>query len=180
MRKITESGAKVERIGEERIMNCGLSAKIIAYNNRRDITLRFADGSIRDNVEYKDFCKGKVLPIKRKRCDDGESRLNEECRMNCGLMARIIAYRTAKDIDVLFEDGSIREHVEYVHFVDGEVKHPKINNKFSSDDFYGYIISMPFKVNEKIIYRAENIETKKRKLLTLQEILKSSHDCFEL
>lgn len=36
----------------------------------------------------------------------------------------IIAYRDAKDMDVLFDDGEIREHVSYDKFKRGNIRHP--------------------------------------------------------
>ncbi len=49
--------------------------------------------------------------------------------MNCGYMATIIAYRGRKDIDVKFEDGTIREHREYRSFTAGEISNKIKSNK---------------------------------------------------
>lgn len=50
--------------------------------------------------------------------------LGMTCTMNYGLKATIIAYRNAKDIDVQFEDGTIREHVRASHFIAAHLTHP--------------------------------------------------------
>ena len=50
----------LDRIGEERIMNCGMKAKIIEYKNDKNIDIRFEDGHIRKHVRYGDFIKGNV------------------------------------------------------------------------------------------------------------------------
>lgn len=50
----------IDRIGEERVMGCGMKAKIIVYRKATDIDIEFEDGSIRRNVRYGDFLKGNV------------------------------------------------------------------------------------------------------------------------
>ena len=45
----------IDRIGEERVMNCGMKAKIIAYRNCGDMTIEFEDGYIIDRVQYTNF-----------------------------------------------------------------------------------------------------------------------------
>ena len=47
------------RLGETRVMNCGLKATIIAYRNVHDIVIRFEDG-IEVSTHYKEFAKGSV------------------------------------------------------------------------------------------------------------------------
>lgn len=37
---------KIDRLGETRMMNCGMKATIIRYNMVRDIDVRFEDGAI--------------------------------------------------------------------------------------------------------------------------------------
>ena len=44
--------------------------------------------------------------------------------MNNGMKATCIAYRLAKDMDVQFEDGTIVEHVQKVHFDKGTIANP--------------------------------------------------------
>lgn len=49
------------------------------------------------------------------------NRIGEKQMMNCGVMAEIIDYRNAKDIDVKFEDGYIRKNIRYDNFKRGKV-----------------------------------------------------------
>ena len=42
-----------ERLGEVRMMNCGMYAKIIRYENKRDIDIQFDDNTIREHVTGK-------------------------------------------------------------------------------------------------------------------------------
>lgn len=51
---------KQERIGETRIMNCGMKATIIEYRNSLDIDIVFEDGTIIRNKEYSKFQKGQI------------------------------------------------------------------------------------------------------------------------
>lgn len=44
-----------------------------------------------------------------------------------GMMMTIIVYRSAKDMDVQFEDGEIVQHVKYEKFLRGNVRHPNFN-----------------------------------------------------
>jgi len=55
-----------------------------------------------------------------------DERLGEIGRMNNGLSARIIEYRTTKSIDVEFENGIIAENREYGKFKLGEIACPLI------------------------------------------------------
>lgn len=53
----------------------------------------------------------------------GETNIN-----NQGLKMTIIEYRNATDIDILFENGNIRQHMRYDHFKDGNIIDKKINH----------------------------------------------------
>lgn len=107
------------RVGEKRLMNCGMEAEIITYRSAKDIDVRFKDGSIRFSVAYGNFKRGTVS--KSKRCVDSNHRLGERRAMNCGLVAEIIAYRSAKDIDVRFDDGFTAYNRIYLDFKRGNI-----------------------------------------------------------
>lgn len=51
---------KDKRLGEERVMKCGLKCKIIEYNKYLDITVKFEDGTIVKNKEYAKFLSGHI------------------------------------------------------------------------------------------------------------------------
>lgn len=110
----------VDRVGEKHMQDCGQEAEITADRGATDMDVRFPDGKTREHVTYYDITKGRVKPVKR-----GEKfrmeHLGEERVMKCGLKARIIAIRSAKDIDVQFETGEIREHIVYANFKAGGV-----------------------------------------------------------
>jgi len=51
---------KLDRTGEIHITNEGYSIEIIIYNNKRDCTIKFQNGVIIKNREYKDIVDGRI------------------------------------------------------------------------------------------------------------------------
>lgn len=50
------------RCGETRAMKCGMTAQIIEYYHRHDITVKFLDGTIVYKRTYTAFCNGDIDP----------------------------------------------------------------------------------------------------------------------
>ncbi|WP_270512600.1 hypothetical protein [Holdemanella biformis] len=48
------------RIGEKKMMKCGLEAEIVAYRRSEDMDVRFPDGAVVKNVQYANFKRGMV------------------------------------------------------------------------------------------------------------------------
>ena len=48
------------RLGETRMMNCGMEATIIRYNGAFDIDVRFEDGTVVEHKSYSKFKKGEI------------------------------------------------------------------------------------------------------------------------
>lgn len=48
------------RIGEKKMMKCGLEAEIVAYRRSEDMDVRFPDGVVVKNVQYANFKRGMV------------------------------------------------------------------------------------------------------------------------
>ena len=125
--------AKIDRLGETRMMNCGMEATIIRYGNAGDIDVRFEDGSVVEHKAYGNFKRGGIVnPNIRAFVKD---RLGETRMMNCGMEATIIRYESAKDMDVCFKDGAIVEHRKYDSFKRGEIANP--NMKVSAKNRLG-------------------------------------------
>ena len=55
--------AKIDRLGETKMMNCGMKATIIRYENADDINICFEDGKVVEHKTYRAFKKG-ILHIK--------------------------------------------------------------------------------------------------------------------
>lgn len=64
MQSMSLTEARIKRLHEMRVMNCGLKATIIDYRNNNDIDVEFSNGYIRQSCNYKNFCKGEILPVK--------------------------------------------------------------------------------------------------------------------
>ena len=51
---------KIDRVGETRVMKCGMEAIIIRYGGATDIDVRFEDGAVAKNKAYGEFKKGEI------------------------------------------------------------------------------------------------------------------------
>ena len=49
--------AKIDRLGETQMMNCGMEATIIRYGKYSDIDVRFEDGKVVEHKAYDTFKK---------------------------------------------------------------------------------------------------------------------------
>ena len=115
------AGKKTYRIGQTRMMSCGIQATVIAYRGCKDIDIQFEDGVIREHRAMSEFNNGTIAhtPFRLK-----DYRIGQTHTMSCGMKATIIAYRKSTDIDVQFEDGHIREHKAIGEFNKGQIAHP--------------------------------------------------------
>ena len=115
--------ASVEnRLGETRMMNCGMEATIIRYGRNNDIDVRFEDETVVEHKAYDSFKKGEIA--KRNIKASAKDRLGETRMMNCGIEATIIRYENSTDIDVYFKDGAVAKDKTYRAFKKGEIAHP--------------------------------------------------------
>lgn len=121
---------KSERVGERRMMNCGMEAEIICYKDNHHINVKFSDGTIVADKTYQRFQKGQIgnpnLEINRSNISRESNKIGEKRIMSCGLEAEIIAYRKSTDIDVRFSDEIIVTCKRYCNFAKGHIGHPNI------------------------------------------------------
>lgn len=104
-------------------MSSGAKATIIAYRRCDDIDVKFEKGRTVYHTSYTKFKDGKLREISV--ADEyGKERIGQRNIMNCGMSAEIIAYRNVHDIDVKFEDGTIRPKANYFKFKNGNIGHP--------------------------------------------------------
>lgn len=114
---LPNQNALISRIGESNVMNCGKRATIVAYKNQNNIDIQFDDGVIVKSKKYSRFKDGGIAyPIDYAKLYMGETRT-----MNCGLNCTIVRYKTSKDMDVQFEDGTIVK-TRYQLFKNGNIK----------------------------------------------------------
>ena len=158
------------RLGETRMMNCGMKATIIRYGNNGDIDVRFEDRTIAKRKGYGDFKKGKIANPNIK--TSAENRLGETWMMNCGMEATIIRYGGCNDIDVRFEDGAVAKHKLYDPFKKSKIAHPSISQKDGSKDFHGFICKQGFKDEDRTLYECICKHCGLEDVLTPQEMMK--------
>ena len=112
------------RVGEERVMNCGMNARIIEYISVQDITVKFDDDTIVSHKRYRDFLNGSIqnpkLP-KKPPTKPKKSYVGKTAIMKCGLKATIIRSDGSKDIDVEFETGEVVYGKRYGNFIRGNI-----------------------------------------------------------
>lgn len=117
------------RIGEIRYNNKGERMKIIKYNSSMDITVEFDDGTKRDGVSYSSFKSGTISKKRVNRLSNEEFylRVGETNYNTKGELMTILKYNNYSDIEVQFEDGTIKSGVSYQNFKSGKVS--KSNDK---------------------------------------------------
>ena len=164
----TKVSAK-DRLGETRMMNCGMEATIIRYGGCKDIDVRFEDGKVAVHKAYNAFEKGKIANQNIK--VSAEDRLGENRTMNCGMKATIIRYGNNTDIDVYFEDGAIVEHKVYDPFKKGEIAHLSLSLSHGSKDFHGFICKQGFKDEDRVLYECICKHCGLEDVLTPQEMM---------
>ena len=136
------------RLGETRIMNCGMEATIIRYNTSKDFDVRFEDGTIATCKDYRRFRKGGIAHPST----TAEGRLGETRMMSCGMKATIIRYENADDINICFEDGKVVEHKTYNAFEKGRIAHRSLSQSRGSKDFHGFICKQGFIDEDRTLY----------------------------
>lgn len=107
------------RVGETTVTCEGMKIKIIKYNGANDIDVQFEDGTILTGKQYSSFKRGTIrYPVVR---------VGEIGTSNCGMCKmKIISYRSNKDVDVQFEDGTIVTNRSYAEFKRGAIKNPNL------------------------------------------------------
>ena len=125
------------RIGEKSIMKCGFEAEIIAYRNNHDIDIKFTDGAIVSNRTYQSFKRGMIGHPDMLHKSKLKNRIGEMRVMSNGMSAEIIRYHYSNNIDIKFEDGSIRKGCAYKEFKNGNIAHPLRTTKVMATERLG-------------------------------------------
>ena len=167
--RIANTNIKASRLGETRMMKCGMEAAIIRYGKYTDIDVRFEDGAVAVHKTYKTFKNGNIANPNFK--ISAEDRLGETRMMKCGMEATIIRYRNNVDIDVRFEDGKVVEHREYGNLKKGRIAHPLISLRDGSKNFHGFICKQGFKDEDRVLYECICKHCGLEDVLTPQEMI---------
>ena len=126
-------------IGKKKKQKGDKIATIIEYRDKNDIDIRFDDGHIIKNVTLSSWRYGNVIhpdvtvirekkkyPKKKSNTLNSIDKKKEKYigmvrKMNCGLNAKVIDYKSCKDLTVEFEDGFVRSGIRSDHFMEGKV-----------------------------------------------------------
>ena len=113
-----------DRVGESNTMKNGMMATITRYKSSAELDVQFADGVTVANKTYASFKSGSIGHPDTLHKAKVKDRTGETKTMFNGMNATIVRYRSAKDIDVVFEDGKPRAHCSYKEFTSGHIAHP--------------------------------------------------------
>lgn len=99
------------RVGEKKMMNCGLMAEIIAYHGNKDIDVRFENKAIREHMTYYAFQKGSIALAERvksqRQIDDEKKYVGQRRMMKCGMEGEIVAFHGYANIEVKLSNNEI-------------------------------------------------------------------------
>lgn len=114
---------------ETAIASNGMNITIKEYHNSKNVDVEFDDGTIAKRKTYQQFKSGQIRhPNEEKRLQNLKgSRVGRINTANNALKMKIITYRKYSDIDVEFEDETIRTGVSYRHFITGCIGHPTLH-----------------------------------------------------
>lgn len=113
--------------GVKSMMSCGMEAEVIKDNGYKNLTIRFADGTILTKKRRDAFYSGKIKNPNY----DRFSIKGKVAMMNCGMEAVVIDDFGNENITVRFSDGTIREHCSRHNFEKGKIRNPNIANTYS-------------------------------------------------
>ena len=124
---------KVNHIGEEKIMNCGMRAKIIRYENSKDIGVEFDNGYVIKNVQYNQFVKGNIYNYKYKNVP----KIGDVFKTNEGCEYNIIEVISSTKIKIEFQDDiKYKKYVANKEIKNGSIRNPFLKNVFGVG-YYG-------------------------------------------
>ena len=161
-----------KRVGEQVTNKNGEILTLIAYYNANSVDIQFPDGTV-VNRQYHKFKSGNV--IKKSLPKDNRDKTGEERYSGAGIKMKIVAYKSAKSIEVEFEDGSRRNGISYGQFTLGDILHPKFRkNKLSNNWEVGnYIVTgLAYIASDGHgEFYCRNKETDETDILSLKEIM---------
>lgn len=111
-------------VGKTIIATNGMRMTCIAYRSKYDVDLQFEDGVIVTGVSINTFMAGRIKhPINNRQSHLIETRIGETSINSQGLEMKIIAYRRATDVDIMFADQTTVCHKDYWAFKRGNIKY---------------------------------------------------------
>ena len=169
--------ARIDRIGEPAVATNGQKMTIIAYRGNNDMDVRFEDGYVAYNKRYDAFREGKIGNPNKSALLKTDIRIGETSFAKSGQVMTIIAYRSAKDIDVQFEDGYVAYNKSYGCFKTGRIVNPRFSMRSKGtyktfETHYAYTTP-----DGSVYFYCECQKCGWKKNLTAQEIVNLTHAC---
>ena len=115
-------------LNQTKLMNCGMKCKVIDYNNAKDITVQFEDGTIREHCSMDKFRSGCISNSTLGRgyaCSQKYSIKGKSSVMNNGMKCTVIEDNGRNDIIVRFEDGYMVKSNRY-NFNKGKISNANL------------------------------------------------------
>lgn len=107
---------------------------IIAIRNKNDIDVVFEDGSISYHKQYGSFKRGNIGHPNIRIQKELYIKLTTEWVSNTkGDKARVLEWRSHKDMDIVFEDGTILRSISHEVFRRGNFLHPDFKKKTADE-----------------------------------------------
>ena len=139
--RIANPNYTLSHLGETIKSKYGMNATVIAYRSYNDIDVQFEDGYIAKNTSYGLFIKDSILnkniainPAQAKNIEINKDRLGQQIKAKNGQLMTIVKYRSAGDIDIQFEDGTIVKHKNYTNFLIGNIRNPNTFNRIKENN----------------------------------------------
>lgn len=106
----------------------GQKMTIVGFRDPTDIDVLFEDGTLVEHKGASNFNNGRIRnpnfnPTQNKY-------IGEKVTATNGQVMTILAYRGKKDIDIIFEDGTIVEHKTLTCFQSGQIRNPNIKRRY--------------------------------------------------
>ena len=117
--------------GESKIMKSGIKCTVIKDNGKEKLTVKFEDGTIKENCSRDSFRKGSIIhPLLGRgyAYSKKHSILGKEKLMKCGMKCVVIKDNGSSNISVKFEDGIIVNHKLRYAFEHREIVNPNLIN----------------------------------------------------
>ena len=124
----------VSKLGMMSINKHGRTMKIVKYTDSNHLDVVFDDGVIVKNKTLTAFKKGSIAHPNDK--FDSSDRIGQEFYTNNGEHVRIVEYKNAKDVSVVFDDGTVR-NCKYSTLKTGQLL--KKNRNHSDDEALDFI-----------------------------------------
>ena len=106
----------IDRTNETNMSTYGQLMTIIKYRNVKDIDVLFENGTIVEHKSYENFLRGNIR--------NPNLRLGETSISSKGQQMKIIAYHSADNVDIEFEDGTIVTNKSMSEFRKGKIGNP--------------------------------------------------------